>query len=138
MDKIIQLLFEEHSKNKEDVDMIFEMASVYLTKKDVQNADKQFDLILNKYPNNYEALKQKARLKLAMQQWNEAILIYGRLEANYLPEEEFYNNKAIAYIQIGNHQKALEYFDKTVQLNPNNRDAVYNRNRLRSEGVNIH
>jgi len=55
------------------------------------------------------------------------------LENNYLPEEGFCNNMAIAYIQIGNYSKALEYFNRTIKLNPKNKDAIFNRNKLLSE-----
>lgn len=134
--KILQLLSNLYQKNNEDIDLVFEMASINMFFKDFENAEKQYNIILNSFPFNYEALKQKAKIKLNMQHWNEAISIYDMLEKNYLPEEEFFNNKAISFIQIGNYSKALEYFDKTIALNPNNKDAIFNRNKLKSQNVN--
>jgi len=135
--KSLQILNELFEKNREDVSVIFEIASIYMSSNDFQNAEKQYDFILANFPGNYEALKQKAKIKLNLQQWNDAISIYDQLEDNYLPEEGFCNNKAIAYIQIGNYSKALEYFNKTIEINPNNKDAIFNRNKLRSEQLNI-
>ncbi|MBN2520359.1 MAG: tetratricopeptide repeat protein, partial [Bacteroidales bacterium] len=131
--KTLQILNEYYNKNNEDVEIIFEMASIYMSLKDFQNAENMYNLILSDFPNNYESLKQKAKIKLTMQYWYDAISIYSQLEANYPPEEEIFNNMAIACIQNGNYSKALEYFDKTIMLNPNNKDAIFNRNKLRKE-----
>jgi tetratricopeptide (TPR) repeat protein len=132
----IKLLNKECDANNEDADAIFELASLYMNLHDFQQAEEKYNLILNNFPSNYEALKQKAKIKLTMQLWNDAISIYDQLENSYYPEEEFYNNKAIAYIQIGNYPMALEYFNKTIELNPNNKDAIFNRGKLKSEMSN--
>jgi len=134
--KNLQILSDLYNKNTEDIEILFEMASIYISLNDFINAEIQYDFILSNFPNNYEALKQKAIIKLNMQQWHDAISIYDMLENNYLPEEGFCNNKAIAYIQIGNYSKALEYFDMTIKLNPNNKDAIFNRNKLLKEKAN--
>jgi tetratricopeptide (TPR) repeat protein len=131
--KTLQILNDCFRKNPENVEVAFQMASIYMSFNDYENAEKLYDLILRDFPVNYEALKQKAKIKLSMQKWLEAIAIYNQLENNYPPEEEFYNNKAIAYIKTGNFSKALDYFNKTLQLNPNNRDALFNRNKLQLE-----
>lgn len=134
--KSLQLLHDALNENDEDVEVVFEMASFYMSTNDFENAEKYYNLILTNFPANYEALKQKAKIKLNKQLWDEAISVYNQLEAVYLPNEEFFNNKAIAYIQVGNYSKALEYFNKTIALNPNNKDAIFNRNRLMSEKAN--
>ncbi|MDA3928011.1 MAG: tetratricopeptide repeat protein, partial [Prolixibacteraceae bacterium] len=134
--KNLQLLINSLNKNKENIDLIFEIASTYMSLKEYKQAETYYNLILDNFPNNYEVLKQKAVIALNTQHWSNAISIYNQLEANYSLEEGFCNNKAIAYIQIGNYSKALEYFDKTIQLNPNNKDAVFNRNKLRLEKKN--
>jgi tetratricopeptide (TPR) repeat protein len=131
--EVVRLLQNTYSKNKEDIESLFELAFIYMSLKEFQNSDAVYNSILKNFPANYEALKQQARIKLTLQQWGEAIAIYDQLERNYPPEEEFCNNKAIAYIQNGNQQKALEYFDKTLELNPNNKDAHFNRDRLKAE-----
>lgn len=131
--KILQLLNYQLKKNPEDIELMFEIASAYMEMKDFVNAEKQYNLVLNDFPNNYEALKEKAKIKLSAQNWQEAISIYDMLESDYPLEEGFCNNKAIAYIQIGNYTKAMEYFDKTIAINPNNKDAIFNRNKLKME-----
>ncbi len=129
----LRLLQKRYTNNNEDIEALFEIATIYSSLKDIENAEAAYNAILKYFPNNFEALKQKARIKLTTQNWAEAITIYDQLESNYPPVEEFCNNKAIAYIQTGNKVKALEYFEKSVMLNPSNRDAVHNRNRLKQE-----
>jgi tetratricopeptide (TPR) repeat protein len=133
LQKNIRILKDMYQKNNEDIEVIFELASLNLSMGDLDGAEGWFDRILGFFPDNYEALKQKAVIKLNKQMWNDAILIYDRLERNYRPVEEFLNNKAIAYIQIGNLKKALDYFDKTLEVNPGNKDAQFNRNKLKAE-----
>ena len=129
----LRLLQSVYNKNNEDVDALFEIASIYMSLNEMENAEAAYNAILKYFPTNFEALKQKARLKLTTQNWGEAITIYDQLESNYPPVEEFCNNKAIAYIQSGDREKALEYFEKAIKLNPNNKDAIYNRDRLKAE-----
>jgi tetratricopeptide (TPR) repeat protein len=131
--KALQKLKNTYQNNNEDVEALFEIASIHLSMKQFDEAEAAYNQILALFPDNYESLKQKARIKLNKQQWADAISIYDQLEANYKYEEEFLNNKAIAYIQNGNPQKALEYFEKAIELNPNNKDAIYNRNRLKAD-----
>jgi tetratricopeptide (TPR) repeat protein len=131
--KVLNHLNDIYIKNNEDIEVVFEMANIYMSLKNMVNAGNMYDLILQHFPNNYEALKQKAMIKLNMQQWHDAILIYDQLENTYPLEEGFCNNMAIAYIQVGNYSKALEYFDKTIKLNPNNKDAIFNRSKLIQE-----
>ena len=132
-EKGITILSQSFDKNPQNVEILFELASLHSNMRDYDNALKKYNIILSKYPQNYEALKQSARLRLNLQQWDQAISIYEILETNYNPEEEFLNNKAIAYIQIGNYHRALEYFEKLIEIDPYNKDAVYNRNRLKKE-----
>jgi len=130
--EVIRLLQNTYNKNNENVEALFEMASIYTSINEFENSEAVYNRILGYFPDNYEALKQKARIKLNLQLWGDAITIYDQLERNYLPEEEFCNNKAIAYIQTGNFSKALEYFNRTIDLNPNNKDALFNRDKLNS------
>jgi tetratricopeptide (TPR) repeat protein len=132
-EKGIRILSQSFDKNPQNVELLFELASLYSNLRDYDNALKQYNIILSKYPQNYEALKQSARIRLNMQQWNQAISLYEILETNYFPEEEFLNNKAIACIQIGDYRRALEYFEKLIEMDPYNKEAIYNRNKLKKE-----
>jgi tetratricopeptide (TPR) repeat protein len=117
-------------ENNENIPLVFEKASILQKNKDLKGAVEIYDNILKHFPSNYRALKEKARITVAMQKWQNAILLYNELLRHYTPEEEFYNNTAIAYIELGNFEEALNNFSNTLELNPSNVDALYNRSKL--------
>lgn len=116
--------------NNENIPLVFEKASMLQKNKDIKGAIEIYNEILKNFPSNYRALKEKARIMLVMQQWHDAIFLYDKLLRLYDPEEEFYNNAAIAYINTGNYEEALNCFSNTLKINPSNIDALYNRSKL--------
>ena len=89
-----------------------------------------YDKIISFFPNNYKALQEKARYSLIQKDWQSAIRYYNQLTQNYPPEEEFYNNQAIAFLNLKSYENALENLNKSLALNPSNCDALYNRSKL--------
>ena len=124
---LLQIKLEE---NKENIPLAFEKASVLQKNKDLKGATEIYDDVLIALPSNYRALKEKARIMLVTQQWQNAINLYEKLLRLYNPEEEFYNNTAIAFIKTGNYEDALTSFSNTLKLDPSNIDALYNRSKL--------
>lgn len=123
----LQLKLEQ---NRENIPLAFEKASILQKNKDFKGAIEIYNDVLKNLPSNYQALKEKARIMLIMQQWKDAIKLYEELIYIYTPEEEFYNNVAIAYIKTGNYEEAVNQFSNTIELNPSNIDALYNRAKL--------
>jgi tetratricopeptide (TPR) repeat protein len=82
------------------------------------------------FPGNYKALAEKVKFVLLQKDWAGAIGLYDQLIQNYPPEEEFYNNQAIAYLNLGDYDNAMVKFNKTIELNQQNCDALYNRSKL--------
>ncbi|MBN1953276.1 MAG: PD40 domain-containing protein [Bacteroidales bacterium] len=123
-------LKKELAKNDENIPLAFEEAGFLQSRNDLSGAVEVYTKILDVLPTNYRALKDKARLMLGLQQWEDAIGLYKVLLDNYPPEEEFYNNAAIAYINAGDYQSALDNFSNTLKINPANTDALYNRSKL--------
>jgi tetratricopeptide (TPR) repeat protein len=124
------LIDREINANNENIELLFEKANILAGLNKIREAEIVYSTILEVLPLNYEALKEKARIMISNKQWDEAISLYNKLANNYLPEEEFYNNCAIAYIQNGNFNQAMFQFNKTIELNPYNYDARYNRSKL--------
>jgi tetratricopeptide (TPR) repeat protein len=117
-------------QNKENIPLAFEKANILQKNKDMNGALAIYNDVLKNLPSNYQALKEKARIMLMMEQWHNAIELYDELIRLYDPEEEFYNNAAIASIKTGNYEEALNKFSNTLKLNPSNIDALYNRSKL--------
>ena len=120
-------LLKKLEANKENIPLAFEQAAMLTQEKKYTSAIDVYNSILNALPSNYQALKEKARVMLITQQWHEAVKLYQQLLKIYAPEEEFYNNKAIAQINMGNLKEALLEFNNVLNINPTNIDALYNR-----------
>jgi Putative Zn-dependent protease, contains TPR repeats len=128
--KALSLISIEYDNNHEDVTLLFTRAEMLNMLGSLSDAVSDYNMILNFFPFNYEALKQKSRLLLSLKMWDNANATYKILIQNYPGEEEFYNNTAMAYINLGDYNQALENLNSTVQLNPYNCDALFNRSKL--------
>lgn len=128
--KAVELLNKKLEGSPEDVTLLLKKASLLSALRSWRHTDATLSRILELFPYNYEALKQKAKLKLMQKQWSEAVNLYNQLERYYLPEEEFFNNRAIARINLGMLEQALSDFERTLQMNPDNEDARINKAKL--------
>jgi tetratricopeptide (TPR) repeat protein len=128
--KALELLNKEYDLNKEDIDILFDKAEQNKILGNDPDAMADYDNILLLFPGNYKALSEKVRFVLLQKDWAGAIGLYDQLIQNYPPEEEFYNNQAIAYLNLGDYDNAMIKFNKTIELNPQNCDALYNRSKL--------
>jgi tetratricopeptide (TPR) repeat protein len=129
--KALDILTEKYSKNNEDIELLFDKAEQQSMIGNLSGALADYNNILETFPINYEALKQKTKILLSNQQWTDVIASYETLIQNYREEEEFFNNEAIAYLNLGEYDKAMKKLDKTIELNSSNCDALFNRAKLK-------
>lgn len=61
--------------------------------------------------------------KKAIEYLNNAI----KLQTDYTDAYIAYNNRGVAYDDLGQYQRAIEDYNKAIRLKPNNADAYYNR-----------
>ena len=130
LQKAIELTNKKLESSPEDITLLMKKAGLLSVLRSWKQADATLSRILELFPYNYEALKQKAKLKLMQKQWSEAVNLYNQLEKYYLPEEEFFNNRAIARVNLGMLEQALADFDRALQMNSNNKDAQLNKAKL--------
>lgn len=123
-------LNDELEKNPENVPLKFEKANLLQKRNETEASLAIYDGVLKDFPDNYQAMKEKARIMLMQERWKNAIMLYERLTENYTPEVEFYNNMAIAWINLGGYEAALKNFRSTLELDALNVDALFNRSRL--------
>jgi tetratricopeptide (TPR) repeat protein len=128
--KALELINKEYDINKEDITILFDRAEQNKILGNDLDAMADYDKVLLLFPGNYKALAEKVRFVLLQKDWARAIGYYDQLMHNYPPEEEFYNNQAIAYLNLGDYDNALVKFNKTIELNQQNCDALYNRSKL--------
>ncbi len=129
--KALEIITNEYSKNQEDINLLFDKAQQLNLLENSSEALVVYNKILEIFPINYEALKQKTKILLSNQQWTDVIATYETLIQNYPEEEEFFNNEAIAYLNLNELDMAMKQLDKTVEINPANYDALFNRAKLK-------
>jgi len=66
---------KELEENPENIDIIFKLAESYQKMNNLKEAEYYYNLVLRYFPYNYKALSQKARIKLQLQQWDDAISV---------------------------------------------------------------
>jgi tetratricopeptide (TPR) repeat protein len=122
------LIYLNHKIDKQNNPLLlFERAEFYENSGDIKSALSDYDAILNQWPVNYKALKQKAKILMASQNPVDVLAIYQILIANYQPEAEFYNNIGLIQAQTGKANDALKNFAKALAIDPDNLDVLYNR-----------
>ena len=73
------------------------------------------------YQNRAFAYLNKGRFKESIQDYNSLAELGFRLDGN------MYFFLACDYFQVGNYDSALIDFSKAIEMNPNNKEAYYNR-----------
>lgn len=59
----------------------------------------------------------------------------GDAESRCISHRKTYSNRGNAYRQLGNFGKALSDFDRSIELNPNNEAAYWNRGVLYGQNL---
>lgn len=78
------------------------------------------------YPDYYKALNNLGSIYSAyLHEYEEAIHYFDlSIEANPFENEQPWYNKAYAFEQLGNIEKATENYQKALDINPNNMDVI--------------
>lgn len=81
----------------------------------------QIDLmkrIAAKNPKDTDVRDSLAKMLIALRRNKEAEPVIEELLKNSKPSGEFYNNIAVLYADMNQHEKAIEYFRKAAELKP--------------------
>jgi tetratricopeptide (TPR) repeat protein len=88
--------------------------------------EKAYNYVLSKYPDNPRALTYQGELLYDLKRFDAAIKNWLKAE-RFDPEfPEPLNNLAIHYCHQGQYDKGLGYFEKTIELEPDNPDFLFN------------
>ncbi|MDP2385294.1 MAG: tetratricopeptide repeat protein [Bacteroidota bacterium] len=115
---------------QEDHELLVFIAELKIMGKDKKGAIASLDEALFHKPNYAPALFKRGVLKYEMGEYNYAIkdLNDGFKETkdtNY--NSEIYQTRAKAYFEVGNYKASLKDYDKVVEREPKNIDALVNR-----------
>ncbi|MCF6351124.1 MAG: tetratricopeptide repeat protein [Flavobacteriaceae bacterium] len=70
----------------------------------------------------------KANQLYQSKKYNEAITLYHKIENQKIKAAELYYNLANAYYKTNNVASSIYYYEKALQLAPNNKDIIFNLN----------
>ena len=59
--------------------------------------------------------------------WNEALNAYDKAIELNPNDASAYNNRGLAYSNLGKYKQAILSYDRAIELNPKDADAYYNR-----------
>ncbi len=100
----------------------------YLAKGDFDHAIADFTEVLRKYPNDTEALENRAAAHQAKGEYESAIDDYSKFIAQHPPfADSVFNGRGEAYLKLGQYERAIADFDAAIRLNRNNEAAIKNR-----------
>jgi hypothetical protein len=89
----------------------------------IKEAKKIYELVLEIYPNNYEALNLLGTIYYQLHKYDKAIILISKAIKLHKKGAIFYNNRALSFYKTQNFNKAILDFKKAINLNPNYIDA---------------
>lgn len=106
--------------------------SDYLTLSELYKKEKNYKkaldialLVVQRFPNEYEAHLHLGNIFAFLKSFNNACNPYLRAIEISPEKSQAYNNIGVAYKELGENEKALSAYQKVLQLNPND-PAVHN------------
>ena len=95
-------------------------AEVLKGSQNYEAAKKQYEGIIEDFPNRFEIYAEWALLEILQKEYDKAIDIYDRLELTMGPNEEIKLKKQYLYLQTGKVDKAAAEIEELIQLQPEN------------------
>jgi len=104
------------------------LGNFYFESKDYEKAIEQYKEVLEKEPENANALFNRGRAYEEKGYHDKAIEDYDiYLEKINPSEAAAYNNRGLAYDELKQHERAIDDYNKAIELDPNNGTAYSNR-----------
>tara|TARA_Y100000588_G_scaffold172972_1_gene186838 strand:- start:12545 stop:13606 length:1062 start_codon:yes stop_codon:yes gene_type:complete len=126
-DKAIEL-------NPENPDVYGQRGHVHRKSGQYQNAIKDYDKHIeldpsHPWPHHYKGMTYRdiGQFEVAIQNWERYIELRLIESADWIQSEQSanaYTNIGLAYVELGQNQKAIEHFDKALTINPNYLGAI--------------
>jgi len=99
----------------------------YLGMEAYDSALADFETALELSPTYRSALQNIAHAYSLIPDWVLYVQTYKRMGENFDPDSRFYNGMAWGFVQLGRADVALRYVNISLELNPNNWNAVDTR-----------
>ncbi len=111
-----------------------EKATINLNKLGVQidkkDKIKSYDQLLEKNPDQIEALVQRAALYYNQGDYTTAIRDYSQILQLKEYNDDYWLSRGMAYLRIRNFEKAMADINQAIKINPENEKAWFNRGNI--------
>lgn len=136
LDKAIEIYESFLINDPHSFSLLFHEASAFMKKKMFGVAINLYEAAVNQKPDFIEALnniglmyKETGRLEEATKYFDNIIEIIEtkNIDISDIEKSEFYTNHGSVYIMQGTPYHAIKSFEKALELNPKNEEAMWNR-----------
>ena len=127
--------------DKEEYKIDFEKAEGYLKKGNFNQAIREFETVLEKYPDDSRSYNKLGVCFASLRDFVKAKLYLEKALALDLKYPEPYNNLGNIFLEEKEHEKAIELYKKALELNPDyaaahsNLGLAYKRTKRINEAV---
>ncbi len=127
LSEALQILDNKIDNKLDDIELLFARASVYKKMNNPYKALEDYYAVLNYLPENYEALINAGEIEVSLKDWSNALHRYEILIKFYKPKVDFYSELALINIQLNKPDEANKYFNKGLEIDPENTSLLFNR-----------
>ncbi len=123
-----QTYFDLFEINKDEISFLYNAAKNYFEAEKFNKAEALLNQILevnNHFPEAYYLL---ASIKRMNSEYKNAIQLFEKsLSTGYSEEDSIYYNIGVLYEKLYEYEKALEFYDKAININPGFAEAHWNK-----------
>ena len=110
------------------VSYFMKFGNFYLESKDYEKAIEQYEKVLEKEPENADAWFNRGFARVEKGDYEKAIKDFDLYIEKIDPYDSYaYNNRGVAYLRYKQNERAVENFNKAIELNPNHARSYNNR-----------
>lgn len=128
-------------EKKEEYKIDFEKAENYLRIGDFNQAIREFEIVLKKWPNDSRSYSKLGVCYASLKNFDKAKLCFERAIELDVKYAEPYNNLGNVYLEEKNYEMAIELYKKALELKPDysaahsNLGLAYKRTKRVNEAV---
>lgn len=130
MDKAEELFLKVVDKDPDNDAAHFELARIYLERKEKETAGLYASQALELDPDNQYYLELNAKLYQAFGKWKQSLALYTQLNEDYPKNTGYYFERAYLYERTGDILKAIATYDKLEQQIGLEEQVVLHKHRL--------
>jgi len=109
-----------------DIEVITELAALFMILGDVDHAIKYYDIALNIKPNSVELLSEKAAALVIGGQYNGAMNCHETIIKLMPNSKRGWREKGVLQLKLGKYHRAVTCFQKILELEPKDVESLGN------------